>query len=73
MDTELLVHITFRNQVLKSSLREKCPYTKFFSGLYFPVFNPNTGKYGPDETPYLDTFHASRYMQKTHVFASIKT
>ena len=22
------------------------------------VFSPNTGKYGPEETPYLDTFHA---------------
>ena len=38
-----------------------------FSGPYFPVFwlnkeiysvNPNTGKYGPEKTPYLDTFHA---------------
>ena len=28
------------------------------SGQYFPVFNPNTGKYGPGKTPYLDTFHA---------------
>ena len=28
------------------------------SGLYFPVFSPNTGKYGPEKTPYLDTFHA---------------
>ena len=28
-----------------------------FSGLYFPVFSPNTGKYGPEKTPYLDTFH----------------
>ena len=28
------------------------------SGTYFPVFSPNTGKYGPDITPYLDTFHA---------------
>ena len=28
------------------------------SGSYFPVFNPNTGKYGPEITPYLDTFHA---------------
>ena len=27
-------------------------------GLYFPVFNPNTGKYGPKITTYLDTFHA---------------
>ena len=24
----------------------------------FPVFGPNTGKYGPQKTPYLDTFHA---------------
>ena len=28
------------------------------SGPYFAVFNPNTGKYGPEVTPYLDTFHA---------------
>ena len=38
-----------------------------FSGLYFPVvglnkeiysiFNPNKGKWGPEKTPYLDTFH----------------
>ena len=23
----------------------------------FPVFSPNTGKYGPEIAPYLDTFH----------------
>ena len=28
------------------------------SGSYFPVFSLNTGKYGPEITPYLDTFHA---------------
>ena len=28
------------------------------SGLYFPVFGLNTGKYGPEETPYSNTFHA---------------
>ena len=28
------------------------------SGPYFPVFSLNTGKYGPEKTPYLDTFHA---------------
>ena len=22
------------------------------------LFSPNTGKYGPEKTPYLDTFHA---------------
>ena len=29
-----------------------------FSGRYFTVFGLNTGKYGPEQTPYLDTFHA---------------
>ena len=28
-----------------------------FSGPYFLVFSPNTGKYGPGKTPCLDTFH----------------
>ena len=27
-------------------------------GLNLSVFSPNTGKYGPDITPYLDTSHA---------------
>ena len=27
-------------------------------GPYFPVFVLNTGKYNPEKTPYLDTFHA---------------
>ena len=26
--------------------------------LYLSVFNPNAGKYGPEKTPYSDTFHA---------------
>ena len=25
--------------------------------MYFTVFSPNTGKYGPEKTPYVDTFH----------------
>ena len=29
------------------------------SGSYFLVFSSNTGKYGPEITPYLDTFHVS--------------
>ena len=28
-----------------------------FSGPYFPVFSPYTGKYGPVKTPDLDNFH----------------
>ena len=40
------------------ALREKCPNTEFFSGPCFLVFRLNTGKYGPEETLYLGTFHA---------------
>ena len=29
-----------------------------FSGPYFLVFGLNTGKYGQEKAPYLDTFHA---------------
>ena len=36
---------------------KKCPNKEFLSGSYFPVFRPNTGKYGPEKTPYLDNFH----------------
>ena len=30
-------------------------------GPRFPVFGLNTGKYGPEITPYMDTFHAVVY------------
>ena len=29
-----------------------------FSGSHFPAFGMNTGKNGPEKTPYLGTFHA---------------
>ena len=54
----------------KNTLHEKCPITEFFlvrvfSHLdwirrdtpYLPVFSPNAGKYRPEKTPHLDTFH----------------
>ena len=28
-----------------------------FPGSYISIFSPNTGKYRPEKTPYLDTFH----------------
>ena len=31
---------------------------RVFSDPYFPVFGRNTGKYGPEKAPYLDTFYA---------------
>ena len=42
----------------KASLREKCPNTEFFRvRIFLHVdliwrFSPNTGKYGPEKTPY---------------------
>ena len=47
------------------------------SGLDFPVFGLNMGKYGPEVTPYLDTFHAvflSRFTNKwtTYTFETHK-
>ena len=48
----------------QKKLREKCPNTEFLSGPYIPVFSPNTGKYGPEKTPYLDTFHAVKTEKK---------
>ena len=41
---------------IKISLREK--WYGVISGPYFPVFSPNTGKYGLEITLYLETFHA---------------
>ena len=46
------------------------------SGPYFPVFSSNTGKYGPEITAYLDTFHAVQDIQilvflSFHVFLDV--
>ena len=32
--------------------------SEVFSGPYSSVFGLNTGNYGPEKTPYLDTFHS---------------
>ena len=36
---------------------------RVISGPYFPVFGLNTGKYGPEITLSLDTFHAVMTME----------
>ena len=48
---------------MKSAL--KVSKYRVISGPYFPVFNPNIGKYGPEITPYLDTFHAVMFIGKS--------
>ena len=55
-----MIHYLFK----RIALRENCPKTNFFLLRIFlyldgiSVFSPNTGKCGPDKTPYLGTFHA---------------
>ena len=69
------------------TLREKCPNMDFFflvrifpysdwirkDALYLSVFSPNTGKYGPEKTSYLDTFHAVRCFRNEGKFHKFKT
>ena len=62
---------------IRHSLREKCPNTELLLVLiflysdwirrdtpYLSLFSPNTGKYGPEITPYLDTFHAVKPQER---------
>ena len=62
-------YITKLSKIPQSRLYTAWKVSKYgvISGPYFPVFglnteisvfSPNTGKYGPEITPYLDTFHA---------------
>ena len=62
------------------TLREKCPNTEFFlvriflhsdwirkDTSYLSVFSPNAGKYGPEKTPYLDTFDTAQVKRKSRM------
>ena len=40
-------------------------------GPYFAVFSPNTGKYGPEVTPYLDNLHAVLLLVLSWKFVSV--
>ena len=39
-------------------LSEHCVKIVQIRSFFWSVFNPNAGKYRPEKTPYLDTFHA---------------
>ena len=45
----------------------KVPKYGVFYGPYLPEFSPNRGKYVPEKTPYLDTFHAVLYCRISQV------
>ena len=48
----------YASEWVLSTARKVSKYV-VFSGSYFSVFSPNTEKYGPEKTPYLDTFHTA--------------
>ena len=52
----LLIFLIYEN-IDRGTVWEVSKYG-VFSGAYLPVFSPNMGIYGPEKTPYLNTFHA---------------
>ena len=44
----------------------------FFSSPYFPEYGLNTGKYGLEKTPYLDTFHTVGILDLTALRIELK-
>ena len=54
-------YMTYQN-VLITSLCKKCPNTEYFLVRIFPhsdwIQRDTSGKYGPENTPYSDTFYA---------------
>ena len=51
-------------EVLDLQKRGKSPNTEFFIVSYFPAFGLNTGKYRPENTPYLEAFQAVTIAQR---------
>ena len=74
-----------QNYVQKSfSTERKVSKYGVFSGPYFPAFGlnteiysvnlriqPNTRKYGPEKTPYLDTFHTVLVLRFIQILETI--
>ena len=62
--TEFVLVCIFRHISCLSIFRLNAPTNRpgknsvFGHFSYLSVFSPNVGKYGPEKTPYLDTFHA---------------
>ena len=48
----------------KIALRKKCPNVELF---LTSIFSPNRGNYGPEITPYLDTFHTLQIIHQKKV------
>ena len=57
MTLSISPNLSIRSVVVQSKHCVKSVQIRSFAGPYFSVFSSNTGKYGPEKTPYLDTFH----------------
>ena len=62
-------HFTFHtshfSQVLIPDTEWKVSKYEVISGPYIPVFSPNAGKYGPEMSPYLVSFHEVRGLSRS--------
>ena len=66
METLSNVNLSVDVIFMASTARKMYKYGDFSGPLFFhicteydfPVFSPTVGKYGPEKTQYLDTFHA---------------
>ena len=56
-----VIHYFFQLETNSLSTAWKVSKYGVISGPYFPVFGLNTGKYGPEITPCLDTFHKVQF------------
>ena len=65
---KLLCKSSFLESEIRAITALKVSKYGVISSPYFPVFNPNTGKWGPEITPHLDTFHTVNIKQTAHVF-----
>ena len=54
----MIKHVNLKIIVSAKKHCVKSVQIRVISGLYFPVFGVNTGKYGPEITPYLSTILA---------------
>ena len=52
---QILVNFRIQSEYRKIRTRKNSVFGHFS---YLSVFSPNAGKYGPEKTPYLDTFRA---------------
>ena len=51
---------------MKASSTWKVSKYGVLSGPCFPVFGLNTRKYGPEITPYFETFHVVKWSRSSH-------